>query len=392
MNLKGKPVLIIGAGPVGLTLGWLLNLAGVPVHIFEEQDTIPSQLRASTFHPPTLDLFSPSGITSDLHKVGRKTRKWQIRMYETGERAEFDLKVISSDTKYPYRLQCPQVELCKAIYKRLDEGICHFGFPVSSIKQNKNFVSLTADNVEITGSIVVGCDGARSLVRKIMGVDFVGSTYPESTILITTDLPIEEHLEGLSGVNYVWTKEGTFSLLKLPNCWRISLHPPTDEREEDALEDISIKKQILRIMPSAKNINIFEKRIYKVHQRIASSYRKGRMFLAGDSAHLNSPKGGMGMNGGIHDAWSLAKKIISVFNGENSIILDQYERQRRTIALEDIIAQTNKKREIMMAKSTEEKVAYLKELQSIAANPALSRQYLLRSSMIEGLRRAEKIR
>ena len=100
-----QPVLIVGAGPVGLTLAWRLAEAGLNVRVFEADDEISDQLRASTFHPPTLDMFAAAGITAELIAQGRKTPTWQIRMHQTGERAEFDLAVISADTDHPYRLQ-----------------------------------------------------------------------------------------------------------------------------------------------------------------------------------------------------------------------------------------------------------------------------------------------
>lgn len=391
MSALRDPVLIVGGGPVGLTLAWRLAGAGVPVRLFEAEAEIPDQLRASTFHPPTLDLFGPSGITQRLLDRGRMTPTWQVRMHATGERAEFDLSVLSGDTGHPYRLQCRQAELSRAIAARLPDGVVSFASAVTEVAQDADGVTATVDGRRIRGSFLVGCDGARSLVREAIGATFEGGTYPESTVLVTTHFPFEKHLDGLSGVNYIWKPGGTYSLLRLPDLWRISLHPEPGQTPEEALEDASIRKQTRDVVPQAGDIDIVEKRIYRVHRRVASHYRKGRLFIAGDAAHLNSPKGGMGMNGGIHDAWCLADKLIEVANGADATILDSYERQRRPVARDDIVAQADENRARMNATDPAFRLEHLRRLQAIAADPAKAREFLLKSSMIEGLRRAEAL-
>jgi 2-polyprenyl-6-methoxyphenol hydroxylase-like FAD-dependent oxidoreductase len=391
VQLSQDPILIVGAGPVGLTLAWRLANAGLPVRVFEAEDKITDQLRASTFHPPTLDYFDASGITAELIAAGRITPTWQIRMHSTGERAEFDLAVLGEDTGHPYRLQCRQAVLSRALAARLPEGSIRFGAPVDTVVQDGDGVTLTAGGETVRGSLAVGCDGARSVMREAIGATFEGATYPENTILVTTHFPFEEHLSGLSGVNYIWKPGGTYSLLRLPDLWRISLHPAEGQSPEAALEDASIRAQTRLVVPEAGDIDIVEKRIYRVHRRIATHYRKGRLFIAGDAAHLNSPKGGMGMNGGIHDAWCLADLLIEVANGGDPARLDSYEARRRPIARDDILAQADANRARMNTTDETERRAHLHRLQAIAADPGKARDFLLRSSMIEGLRRAEAL-
>ena len=391
MNLTKEPILIVGAGPVGLTLAWRLAQGGLPVKIFEAEPEITDQLRASTFHPPTLDYFDASGITAELINAGRITPTWQIRMHNTGERAEFDLSILSDDTAHPYRLQCRQAILSKALAKRLPSDTIYFGNPVTEVSQDSEGVSVTVDNQVIRGCLLIGCDGARSLVRKAIGANFEGATYPENTILVTTDFPFEQHLEELSGVNYIWKPGGTYSLLRLPDLWRVSLHPAEGQTPEDALTDKSIHAQTREVLPNAGDLNIVEKRIYKVHRRVAAHYRNGRMFIAGDAAHLNSPKGGMGMNGGIHDVWCLADLLTDVANGGDPKTLDTYEARRRPIACDDIVAQADSNRARMNTTNEAERNDHLKRLQQIANDPKKARQFLLRSSMIEGLQRSEKL-
>ena len=391
MDLTREPILIVGAGPVGLTLAWRLSQWGLNVKVFEAEDRITDQLRASTFHPPTLDYFDESGITAELIAAGRITPTWQIRMQKSGERAEFDLSVLNEDTAHPYRLQCRQELLGRALAARLPQNTVHFSSPVTSVAQDKDGVSITLNNDVVRGSILIGCDGARSIVREAIGAIFEGETYPENTILVTTHFPFEDHLDGLSGVNYIWKPGGTYSLLRLPELWRISLHPSEGQTPKMALEDSAIRAQTREVLPLAGDIEIVEKRIYRVHRRVATHYRKNRIFIAGDAAHLNSPKGGMGMNGGIHDAWCLADLLIEVANGGDPQGLDKYEARRRPIARDDIVAQADKNRARMSAKNEAKRHEYLRSLKEIAANPIKARKFLLRSSMIEGLRRSEML-
>ena len=122
MNQSDLDVAIVGAGPVGATLGWLLDRQGFSVAIFESEPGPVDQLRASTFHPPSLDMLDIDGITSELIAAGRITPTWQIRMHDSADRAEFDLAVLSDDTAHPYRLQCRQEVLVDACLRRLVAG------------------------------------------------------------------------------------------------------------------------------------------------------------------------------------------------------------------------------------------------------------------------------
>lgn len=388
-----SPVLIVGAGPVGLTLAWCLAESGMSVRVFESAPEITNQLRASTFHPPTLDMFQASGITDELIANGRITPTWQIRMHATGEKAEFDLAVLHRDTQHPYRLQCHQSQLSLSLFKRLAPGTVEFSSEVVEVGQNNDSVWLRTKYSEhpVTGSLLIGCDGARSLVRRSIGAEFEGGTYPDNTILVTTQFPFEQYLPQLSGVNYIWKNEGTYSLLRLPDVWRISLHPSAGQSPEEALLDDSILAQTREIIPDAPDLEILEKRIYRVHHRVASLYRKGLMVLAGDAAHLNSPKGGMGLNGGIHDAFCLADVITQIKNGASVSLLDKYARQRQPIARDEIIAQADTNRKRMNTTDPTARSAHLQAMQCIAADQHKSREFLLKSSMISGLQRAAAI-
>ncbi len=389
-----RPVLIVGGGPVGLTAALCLAVARVPVILFEADAAISTDLRASTFHPPTLDMLDGFGLGHELVRRGRITPSWQVRLHESGERAQFDLSVLKNETRHPYRLQCEQQILQQLLVECL-AGYPHasirFGCRVDAVGQDDAGVWVEARGERLAGSWLIGADGARSVVRRGGEIGFSGETYPETTILVTTDFDFAAALEGLSGVNYVWSRTGTFSLLHLPGLWRCSFYPAAGQSPEDALAEEAVEQQLQGVVARPERYRVLHKRCYRIHQRVAQAYRRGRMLLAGDAAHLNSPSGGMGMNGGIHDAFNLTEKLVRVLGGADERLMDLYERQRRPIALEHILAQADRNRRRMRETDSERRRAMLQDLQRTAADPRLAHAYLLNSSMITGLRQAAAV-
>jgi len=394
-----RSVLIAGAGPVGLTAALVLADAGVPVKVFEAGTDVEEDLRASTFHPPTLDMLDRFGITADLLAQGLVCPHWQIRLHPGGERAVFDLSVLVGETGHPYRLQCEQWKLSRALLARLKglPGVeVLFGAAVTAVAHDAEGVAFTVETGArkeiVRGDWAIGADGARSVVRKALGLEFDGQTYPETTLLATTRFAFEEHLEGLSNVSYCWKAGGNFSLLKVPGRWRVSIYPREDLSIEDQLAPAAVEVALQEIVPRAQPYEVMEVRPYRVHQRIVDRYRVGRVFLAGDAAHLNSPAGGMGMNGGVHDAFNLGEKLAAVIHGRaDSALLDLYDRQRRPVAREQILAQADRNRARMREKDDAKRRAMLADMQALTADPARLKTHLLRTSMIEGLRQAAQV-
>jgi 3-(3-hydroxy-phenyl)propionate hydroxylase len=387
------PVAIVGAGPVGLSAALRLAALGVPSVMLEAEAAPPRDLRASTFHPPTLEMLDTLGLAEPLIARGLITPHWQIRLHETGERALFDLAHIARDTRFPFRLQCEQAVLCalaEQMAATVDAIELHRGWRVAAVVQDDDGVTLTSDDGRRQHAAwVIAADGARSTVRDACGFTFEGFTYPETTILATTPFRFEDHLEGLSNVNYCWSDDGTFSLLRLPDIWRCSLYADADETTEQALAPAAIEAKLQRIVPRTTPYEVTEIRPYRIHQRIVEHYRRGRVLLAGDAAHLNSPSGGMGMNGGVHDAFALADALVAVLGGDDAALLDRTARRRKAIAQDQILAQAHRNRTRMQERDPAARRAELARLQAIAADPVQCRAHLLKTSMIEGLRQQE---
>jgi 3-(3-hydroxy-phenyl)propionate hydroxylase len=399
---KGKRILIVGGGPVGLFAAVRLVGFGIPVTLIDKSPNVSDDIRASTIHPPSLEMMEPYGITDEILETGIKVRQWQIRNHLTGDKVIFDLGNISDETDYPYRVQFEQSKICMIMDRKLKAN------PLAEIRYETEFVSLiekddgitievkTAQGPEkIFGQFLIAADGGNSPIREYLGLAFEGSTYPEKTVLVTTPFPFHEHIEGLSSVSYCWEEDGNFSLLQLPNQWRASLYFPKNMSTDDVLADQHIQKKLHDICPIEDSYEILDKRVYRVHQRIVSRYDHGRIALAGDAAHINSPSGGMGMNGGLHDAHNLTEKLNVIWLSKDqkkySDLLGLYSRQRRPIAEQQIIKQADENRRRMTEKNHDNRQKSLDELRKISNDPGKCKAFLLKSSMFEGLRQASNI-
>lgn len=399
MKAADCDVLIAGGGPVGLCLAYLLARKGVGVRVLEAEDAIAKDLRASTFHPPTLDMLAEFGIAGELMSRGLVCPSWQIRLHPSGERAVFELDILKDVTAHPFRLQCEQWKLSEALEMRLareKSARLDFGSRLEGFEQDGSGVTARVargDKAEtLRARFLVGADGARGGIRKMLGLNFDGQTYPETTLLVTTNFPFEEHLEGLSNVSYCWKEGGNFSLLKVPGRWRVSIYPREDLSIEEQLSEAAVEASLREIVPRKERYTVMEKRDYRVHQRIVPRYFAGRVALAGDAAHLNSPAGGMGLNGGIHDAFELAAALTEILGGADpQARLDLYDRRRRPVAKNQILEQADRNRARMREKDPAKRRELLAGLQATAADPEKRRAYLLKSSMIEGLRMAAAV-
>ena len=397
---KDCEVAIVGGGPVALALALLLARQGITVAAFEAEERLAEDLRASTFHPPTLDMLDTLGLGAPLVAQGLVCPHWQVRLHPSGERAVFDLSVLKGETAHPYRLQAEQWKLSRLLLEALQaepNATVAFGLRGAGLEQDEAGATVTFDAVDghseqVRARLVVGADGSRSFVRRALDLTFDGQTYPETTILATTTFPFEQHLEGLSNVSYCWKDGGNFSLLKVPGRWRVSIYPREDIPVDEQSTPEAIDAALQEIVPRAEPYDVMENRPYRVHQRIVPHYRVGRVALAGDAAHLNSPAGGMGLNGGLHDAFELAAAIGDILRrGAGLDRLDLYDRRRRPVAAEQILAQADRNRARMRERDPEKRLEILRGLQAIAADREKLKAHLLRSSMIEGLRLAATV-
>ncbi len=396
--MSSNRVIVVGAGPVGLVVAAWLAASDIPVIVIEAQRNIPDDLRASTFHPPTLDYLNQLGMADGLIEEGLICRYWQFRDRRQGAIATFDLDELRDVTGFPYRIQCEQWKLSHRLRSKLSaDGIeMIYGARAVALKQTSDEVILTAEREDgsredFSCRYLVGADGARSTVRREIGVDFEGMTIPELFLSLSTPFSYHDAIPDLVNINYVADPDEWYVLLRTPSLWRVLL--PTDPGQSDAemTAPSRVEERLQSVLPSAKPYEVVHKTAYRVHERVASRYVEGRVLLAGDAAHLNNPLGGMGMNGGIHDAVNLSEKLAAVWRGADPALLSRYERQRRKVAIDTVQAQALRNRTIMNERNPEKRRAYYDDLRAAADDPVRHRDYVMRSSMIESLREAETV-
>lgn len=392
-------ILIAGAGPVGLSAAACLASRGVPVTVLEAEPALPENLRASTFHPPTLDLLAPFGATERLIAQGLIAPKFQYRDRETGLLAEFDFGVLSDATQHPFRVQCEQFKLNHALIdwlRRQDNVDVLFGHGLSGLEQRDDGVAAHVETASgpriLTGRWLIGAEGANSVARETLDIAFEGFTWDERFLVVSTPYPFEQAMPDLSLVNYFADPQEWFFLLKVPGLWRVMFPTRPEESEAEIFDPDRIEARMQRVHPRDERYEVAHTTLYRVHQRVAERYRAGRVFLAGDAAHINNPLGGMGMNGGIHDAFNLSEKLAAVWHGEaDEALLDLYERQRRKVALDYVNTHTIRNKRNLEARSPEERQVFREFLAEVTGDPQRTYDYLLRVSMIASLREAAAI-
>ncbi|RAI44874.1 hypothetical protein CH341_06900 [Rhodoplanes roseus] len=396
-----KRVLIAGGGPVGLLCAWLLGRRGIPVRLFDVNDGPQADPRAATTHPATLDLLADDGLSADMARVGLVARKFQFWDRPGAEKvAEFDHAILSDVTKHPFVVQCEQFKTAQLVLDRLRawpnvEILYRHEVLTAAQSADAVAVEVRGPDGRVTrhsGDYLIGADGGRSVVRKQVDIPFEGFTWPERFIVLTTPHDFEAS-RGLCFRSYWADPDEWCNCFKVshngpPGLWRCVFPTDPEIAEAELMSDAAVQARMQKFFPAERPYEIVHRNLYVTHQRVATTFRKGRVLLAGDAAHVNNPIGGMGLNGGLQDGANLAEKLTALLlDGAPDTLLDLYDLQRRTVATEFVQEQTiaNKKR--LEARDPETRRQNLDELRAIAADPVRARQFLLRTAMIASQRR-----
>jgi 3-(3-hydroxy-phenyl)propionate hydroxylase len=392
--MKQMHVVVVGAGPVGVVAAIAAAQKGFKVTLLDSAKEVDHNPRAATTHPSTLEFIDQVGLIDEFIEQGLVARYFQFWDRDTKSRvAQFDHDLLKDETKFPFVVQTEQHKLVLMGLKRLatfPDVTYQFGITVTNLQQSPDHVMLTTEQDgemgQITADYVIGSDGGKSTIRKLLHIEFEGYTWPERFIVLTSIHDFEKSM-GCCYRNYFAGSNEWANLFKVTGDdykgrWRAVFPARTDESDEEALSDASAQKRIVELEDACSLESIVHRNIYNVHQRVAQKFRVGRVMLAGDSSHLNNPIGGLGLNCGIHDAMELVTSLEDIQNGADDTRLELYEKRRKTLNVQFIQEQTiaNKKR--LEEKDPLARQQRLDELRKIEADHQLQKQFLMKSSLL----------
>lgn len=380
---EGNHVVVVGAGPVGLTAALLLADAGVPVTVLEKRSTLSAASKASTFHPPTLAILDHLGVLDDVLHRGQVVDRLQYRTADGGVFAEFRLAALGEDTAFPFRLHLEQAWLTPLLLERL-RAHAHasvlFDTELREVTQVNGsataHVRRNGADEHVTGAYLIGADGSRSDVRRALRIGFDGADYPDKVLRVMTTDDLDPLLPGIAPVTYLYNGDKSVSFLRMPDCWRIILRVPKDVDDATALAENWILARLRDVMPHCDRLPaVAMKDVYSVARRVAERYRVGRVALIGDAAHITNTRGGMNMNCGLHDAFGVARGIIDALQGESPQAMEDAVDERRRVATQMLIPRTD--RNIVGGD------AWLTQVKTMAADPAKAREHLRAAAMLD---------
>jgi 3-(3-hydroxy-phenyl)propionate hydroxylase len=403
-------VIVAGAGPVGAVMTLALVKKGIPVTLIEQLPDAAEDQRAATVHPSTVEMIVELGLEkeafSDGPSGGMPAPLFHFRDRTTGELyAVFDIGILQGEIPYPFALQWEQYKLVHAALPHIRAsgiGEIRFSTKLIGLEQHADHVDATVLNEAgeaetLRARYLIGTDGGSSAVRRLAGIEFEGFTWPERFIKIGTTFDLSAANPGLCTRNYFFDPDEWLNLFKVkgygpPGIWRGVFPVPSSESDEAAMSPEGVQRRLQNIHPKSGDYDVPYHALYAVHQRVAKTFNTGRVLLAGDAAHVNNPIGGMGMNGGIHDAVNLAEKLADVWFGRaDASVFDRYTRQRRKAQTDFVQAQTIQNKKKLEEKDPVVRRKHLDELRRTAEDVTLHKQFLYRSSLYDSLHTANAV-
>jgi 3-(3-hydroxy-phenyl)propionate hydroxylase len=387
-----RNIVVVGAGPVGTLAALACARFGHQVTLLEAQERVDDSPRASTTQPPTLEILAELGLIDEYIRQGLVARTFQfwdrsrLRLI-----AEFDFERLRGETAFPFVVQTEQHKLANmgiARLRTMANASVRMATRVSDIVQEADGVSVQTEQGALRADYVIGCDGGRSTVRKSVGVEFEGFTWPERFLVITTKFDFAAAL-GCCLRNYMADPQEWTNLFKvagddLTGRWRAVFNTREDESDEEALSDAAVRARLGRIYVPEAERDYLHLNLYNVHQRVAKQFRRGRVFLCGDAAHVNNPIGGLGLNSGIHEAWDLAQLL-----SRERADLDDYERRRRPLNIEYVQEQTIANKRRLEEREPAKREQRFDELRGMADDPVKHKAFLRRASLLDSVKRLQ---
>jgi 2-polyprenyl-6-methoxyphenol hydroxylase-like FAD-dependent oxidoreductase len=342
--MNDAPVFIVGGGPVGLSLALALARQQVKTIIFESKSELDPHSRALGIVPRTLEIFRSWAVYDQFVDAGKLLNR--VEFWVVGKAkplVEIDLSIferISSGGGLLILAQNRTEALLLEAVEAAGFSEVYFGHKASGFRQENGGVKLDVvgpDGVSKThhGQYLIGCDGARSMVRTVLGWELEGKTYP--TRMLLADVRIQDERDRLPWPRFAPVRNGILAALRYePQHWRLVATAQPNETDAAAVEPTSIGQRIHQLFGPGPYEHLWSS-VFQIHCRTSPHFREGRVLLAGDAAHINSPAGGQGMNSGIQDAHNLAWKLARVLAGADAeSLLSSYESERRAVIVNGV--------------------------------------------------------
>lgn len=382
-------VVVVGAGPVGLSAAVRLASLGIACICLEKRETLGTASKASTFHAPTLEVFREFGIVNRMLAMGLRADRIQYRMSDGEVAAQFDHALLAGDTDYPFRLHLEQSQITPLLADALAAsglGSLRLNCEVTEVDPGTEAEAGSAvvtyrdgAGVEhrIRADFVLGADGAHSRVREALGLGLDGVEYPGRVMRLIVRDPLEQVLPDLGQITYVFNPAGgSISLLQMPDIWRVIVRLGEGFDPEQVVRPDWYMPVVVPFLPGIPPaLDVVGTDIYGARKMLATDYGRGRAYLIGDALHLTNTRGGMNMNCGIHDAYAVGGAIAGALLRNEAPLATAAARARHLIARDELLPRTDGN-----IRAGLDRVA---QMRATAADPVAARSMLLRSSMLD---------
>ena len=334
-----KPLIIIGAGPVGLTMALACQFYNIPFRLFEKNNSLSYDTKAGTTLTRSLEAFRRFGVSEGvLSRALRVEEIGDIELATNQNRNPVQLKLLSDETRFPFVINLPQHHLEPALAEGLSNdqtSNVNFNWRFEKFEKNINGISVQFQTPEgvrhIEGSYLLACDGGRSNVREQLDIPIVGKSLDVKYALVDIDVDLDiKNPRNYPYLSYFFDPQEWVIAVRQPHFWRF-IFPCCEDQTE--LTKVDLIAKVEHFIGETTDLSILNSTTYKVHHRIASTWREDRVFLMGDAAHLITPMWALGMNSGILDAINLSWRFAWLMRGwANDTILDGYERELKPLA------------------------------------------------------------